>query len=31
VCGSGMGIRAVGAIDGRTIGRPQGRLFQAAL
>ena len=31
VCGSGMGIRAVGTIDGRTIGRPQGRLFQAAL
>ena len=30
VVGSGMGIRAVGTIDGRTIGRPQGRLFQAA-
>ena len=30
VVGSGMGIRAVGTIDGRTIGRPQGRLFQVA-
>ena len=30
VCGSGMGIRAIGSIDGRTIGKPRGRLFQAA-
>ena len=30
VCGSGMGIRAIGTIDGRIIGKPQGRLFQAA-
>jgi len=30
VVGSGMGIRAVGTIDGTKIGRPQGRLFQAA-
>ena len=30
VCGSGMGIRSIGSIDGRTIGKPQGRLFQAA-
>jgi len=30
VCGSGMGIRAIGTIDGRIIGNPQGRLFQAA-
>ena len=30
VCGSGMGIRAIGNIDGRTIGKPRGRLFQAA-
>ena len=30
VCGSGMGIRAIGSIDGRNIGKPQGRLFQAA-
>ena len=29
VCGSGMGIRAIGNIDGRTIGKPRGRLFQA--
>jgi branched-subunit amino acid aminotransferase/4-amino-4-deoxychorismate lyase len=30
VCGSGMGIRAIGSIDGRTIGTPRSRLFQAA-
>ena len=30
VCGSGMGIRSIGSIDGRTIGKPRGRLFQAA-
>tara|TARA_B110000014_G_scaffold169956_1_gene120674 strand:- start:493 stop:1266 length:774 start_codon:yes stop_codon:yes gene_type:complete len=30
VCGSGMGIRAIGSIDGRTIGTPRNRLFQAA-
>ena len=30
VCGSGMGIRSVGSIDGRPIGKPRGRLFQAA-
>lgn len=30
VCGSGMGIRAVGSIDGRPIGNPGGRLFRAA-
>ena len=30
VCGSGMGIRAIGSIDGRNIGKSQGRLFQAA-
>ncbi len=29
VCGSGMGIRAVGTIDGRNIGTPRGRLFTA--
>ena len=29
VCGSGMGIRAVGTIDGRNIGTPSGRLFTA--
>jgi len=29
VCGSGMGIRAVGTIDGRSIGTPRGRLFRA--
>ena len=31
VCGSGMGIRAVGTIDGRSIGTPRGRLFRACL
>ena len=31
VCGSGMSIRAIGSIDGRNIGKPRGRLFQAAL
>ena len=30
VCGSGMGIRAIGTIDGRKIGRPRGALFTAA-
>ena len=30
VCGSGMGIRAIGEIDGRKIGRPNGPLFTAA-
>ena len=30
VCGSGMGIRAIGTIDGRKIGRPRGPLFTAA-
>ena len=30
VCGSGMGIRAIGTIDGRKIGRPRGPLFAAA-
>lgn len=30
VCGSGMGIRAIGKIDGRKIGRPNGPLFTAA-
>ena len=30
VCGSGMGIRAIGTIDGRKIGRPRGRVFTAA-
>ena len=30
VCGSGMGIRALGTIDGRKIGRPRGPLFTAA-
>ena len=30
VCGSGMGIRALGAIDGREIGTPNGPLFSAA-
>jgi branched-subunit amino acid aminotransferase/4-amino-4-deoxychorismate lyase len=30
VCGSGMGVRAIGSIDGRTIGTPRSRLFQAA-
>jgi branched-subunit amino acid aminotransferase/4-amino-4-deoxychorismate lyase len=30
VCGSGMGVRAIGSIDSRTIGTPRGRLFQAA-
>ncbi|MBK70064.1 MAG: hypothetical protein CMB53_01510 [Euryarchaeota archaeon] len=30
VCGSGMGIRAIGTIDGRKIGRPKGPLFTAA-
>lgn len=30
VCGSGMGIRAIGEIDGRKIGRPNGSLFTAA-
>ena len=30
VCGSGMGICAIGIIDGRTIGTPRNRLFQAA-
>ena len=28
VCGSGMGIRAVGTIDGRRIGTPGGMLFR---
>tara|TARA_Y100001970_G_scaffold59553_1_gene75764 strand:- start:3526 stop:4326 length:801 start_codon:yes stop_codon:yes gene_type:complete len=30
VCGSGMGIRAIGTIDGRKIGNPEGRLFESA-
>ncbi|MEC7744745.1 MAG: aminotransferase class IV [Candidatus Thermoplasmatota archaeon] len=30
VCGSGMGIRAIGEIDERKIGRPNGPLFTAA-
>ena len=30
VCGSGMGVRSIGSIDGRTIGKPRGRLFEAA-
>ena len=30
VCGSGMGIRALGTIDGRNIGTPNGPLFSAA-
>ena len=30
VLGSGMGVQALASIDGRQIGRPQGRLFQAA-
>ena len=30
ICGSGMGVRAIGSIDGRTIGNPGGKLFEAA-
>lgn len=30
ICGSGMGVRAIGSIDGRAIGNPGGRLFEAA-
>ncbi len=30
VCGSGMGIKSLGKIDGRKIGNPRGRLFKVA-
>ena len=30
VLGSGMGVQALASIDGRQIGQPRGRLFQAA-
>jgi len=30
ICGSGMGVRAIGSIDGRSIGNPGGRLLEAA-
>lgn len=30
VCGSGMGIKSLGKIDGRKIGDPRGRLFKVA-
>ena len=30
VLGSGLGVQALGEIDGRVIGQPQGRLYQAA-
>jgi len=30
VCGSGMGIRAIGTIDGRKIGDAKGKLFHSA-
>lgn len=30
VCGSGMGIKSLGKIDGRKIGNPSGRLFKVA-
>ncbi len=30
VCGSGMGIKSLGLIDGRRIGTPKGRLYSAA-
>jgi hypothetical protein len=30
VCGSGMGIKSLGSIDGRKIGSPKGRLYSVA-
>ena len=30
VLGSGLGVQALGEIDGRKIGQPNGRLYQAA-
>ena len=30
VLGSGLGVQALGEIDGRQIGQPNGRLYQAA-
>ena len=30
VCGSGMGIKSLGKIDGRKIGNPRGRLYKVA-
>jgi branched-subunit amino acid aminotransferase/4-amino-4-deoxychorismate lyase len=31
VIGSGMGIQSLGAIDGRSIGKPRGRLYESAM
>ena len=30
VLGSGLGVQALGEIDGRQIGQPNGKLYQAA-